>query len=144
LRLANKWIAAAIVLAGLAPLSVIGAPSGTFADFLKDFEAKAVAAGISPTVYERATAGLTPDPKIPALITSQPEFATPIWDYLDARITPGRIGRGKTAMAANASGWSALQWDMMPASADPTAATDATSGARSAIRSRLARAKPPT
>ena len=102
MRLANKWIAAAIVLAGLAPLSVMGAPSGSFADFLKGFEAKAVKAGVSAEVYERATAGLTPDPKIPALVTGQPEFATPMWEYLDLRISDSRIARGRAAMAANA------------------------------------------
>ena len=104
-----KRLSTIIVAAALALLAVPAqaAPSGSFADFLKAFEAKAVAAGISPGVYERATAGLTPDPKIPALVTSQPEFATPIWDYLDVRITAGRIARGKTAMAANASAFAA-------------------------------------
>src|SRR5947199_224953 len=55
------------------------------------------------TVYESATAGLTPDPRIPALVTTQPEFATPIWDYLDQRITASRISRGRAGMAANGS-----------------------------------------
>lgn len=77
------------------------APAGSFTDFLKAFEAKAVAGGVSAAVYERATARMTPDPKIPALVTTQPEFATPIWDYLDGRITASRIARGQAAMAAN-------------------------------------------
>ncbi len=38
-----------------------------------------------------ATDGLTPDPNIPKLVETQPEFTTPMWDYLDARITDGRI-----------------------------------------------------
>jgi len=88
------------VLALLA-LPAEAAPAGSFADFLKGFEAKAVAAGVSAAVYERSTAGMTPDPKIPDLITTQPEFATPMWDYLDQRITTSRIARGQAAMAAN-------------------------------------------
>lgn len=93
-----------VILALVFALSAVpteAASSVSFASFLKDFEAKAVAAGVSAAVYERATAGLTPDPKIPALVTSQPEFATPIWDYLDQRITASRITRGQAAMAAN-------------------------------------------
>jgi membrane-bound lytic murein transglycosylase B len=95
-----KAIIAALILAVLA-MPAYAAPAGSFADFLRTFEAKAVAAGVSAATYERATAGLTPDPKIPALVTSQPEFATPIWDYLDQRITASRITRGQAAMAAN-------------------------------------------
>ncbi len=106
MRLAKLLIAAAMVLAGLS--SAAAAPTGSFAGFLKNFEAKAVAAGISPAVYERATAGLTPDPKIPALVSGQPEFATPMWDYLDGRLTQSRIARGKAAMAANASLFAAI------------------------------------
>jgi membrane-bound lytic murein transglycosylase B len=78
-------------------------PTGSFADFLRGFEAKAVAAGVPAAVYEKSTAGLTPDPKIPALVTGQPEFATPIWEYLDARITDTRIAHGKAGMRANAA-----------------------------------------
>jgi membrane-bound lytic murein transglycosylase B len=73
----------------------------SFDAFLRNFEPRAVAAGVSPAVYERATNGLTPDPKIPKLVTTQPEFATPIWSYLDARITASRVSRGKAGMAAN-------------------------------------------
>ena len=32
-------------------------------------------------------AGLTPDPSIKSLVETQPEFTTPIWDYLNRRIT---------------------------------------------------------
>ena len=91
------------LVVALAPLPAVAAPSLSFAEFLRGFEAKAVAAGVSAAVYERAVKGLTPDPRIPALITTQPEFATPIWDYLDTRIDASRIARGKAAMAANAA-----------------------------------------
>ena len=49
------------------------------------------ASGVSPTVYELSTAGLTPDPTIKTLVETQPEFTTPIWDYLDQRVTDSRI-----------------------------------------------------
>ena len=63
----------------------------SFPEFLHAFEATAVASGISPTVYELSTAGLTPDPTIKNLVETQPEFTTPIWTYLDQRVSEARI-----------------------------------------------------
>lgn len=91
----------------IALLAIFGTASPALADgftrFLHDFEPKAVKAGVSAAVYERATAGLTPDPKIPKLVTAQPEFATPIWDYIGAIVSESRVSRGKAAMAANSA-----------------------------------------
>src|SRR5436853_73882 len=75
----------------------------SFAEFLRAFEAKAMAGGVSETVYELSTKGLTPDSTIPDLVTTQPEFTTPIWGYLDQRVTEKRITAGMKAMAANQS-----------------------------------------
>ena len=80
----------------------------SFAEFLKAFEAKAVEAGVSRQVYRSATAGLSPDPNIPKLVETQPEFTTPIWDYLDTRITDGRISRGKAKIEANRALFAAI------------------------------------
>jgi membrane-bound lytic murein transglycosylase B len=76
-------------------------PVESFDAFIQNFEPKAIAAGVTPQTYKAAMEGLTPDPNVPALIASQPEFTTPLWDYLDQRVTPDRIARGKKAMAAN-------------------------------------------
>ena len=84
-----------VVLAGTS------AHAETFAEFLRAFEARAVDAGVSREVYRRATDGLTADPNIPKLVETQPEFTTPMWEYLDARITDGRISRGKAAIKKN-------------------------------------------
>lgn len=83
------------------PALAAAAPVGSFADLLRTFEAKAIAAGISPATYRRATAGLTPDPAIEKLVSTQPEFTTPIWDYIDRRVSASRIARGQQAFAAN-------------------------------------------
>ena len=83
-------------------LAVAPARAELFSEFLRAFEAKAVSAGVSRSVYERATNGLTPDPTIKKLVETQPEFTTPMWDYLDKRISDGRVAKGKAAMAANA------------------------------------------
>jgi len=72
-----------------------------FSDFLKALEPTALAAGITAATYESATAGLEPDPNIPNLVTTQPEFDTPIWDYVDLRASDSRTTHGRAAMAAN-------------------------------------------
>ncbi len=92
----RQWIVALMFAFLAAP-----AHAESFSEFLRAFEAKAVAAGVSREVYRRATDGLTPDPNIPGLVETQPEFTTPIWDYLDVRITDGRISRGKAAIERN-------------------------------------------
>jgi membrane-bound lytic murein transglycosylase B len=73
----------------------------SFPDFLHAFEATAVASGVSPTVYELSTAGLTPDPTIKTLVETQPEFTTPVWTYLDQRVSDTRIKNGKAAIDKN-------------------------------------------
>lgn len=76
-------------------------PVESFESFIRNFEAKAVAAGVSRDVYRRAMYGLTPDPAVPALVSGQPEFTTPIWEYIESRVTADRIARGRRAVAAN-------------------------------------------
>ena len=44
----------------------------------------------------------SPDPATPELVSAQPEFTTPMWDYIDLRASPRRITNGKAAMEANA------------------------------------------
>jgi len=92
--------AVAVALALLAT-SAVAAPIESFPDFIRNFEARAVAAGVSAATYRAATEGLTPDPNIPELVETQPEFTTPIWDYLDKRVTFGRIERGQAAIDRN-------------------------------------------
>jgi len=92
-----------------AGLPAQAAPTQPFPDFIKSFEAKAVAAGVSAAVYEKATAGLTPDPRIANLIVGQPEFDTPMWTYLDVRVSAKRIANGQAKLKANAALFSAEQ-----------------------------------
>src|ERR1700754_4532182 len=98
-----------MVMLGLALGPVEAAPAGTCAQFLKDFEPQAVAAGVTAATYERATAGLAPDPRINTLIVAQPEFDTPIWDYLDVRVSAKRIANGQAKLQANDALFSAVE-----------------------------------
>jgi len=97
-----RWIFRFAVLAYLALGSAVyGAPQQSFAQFLNEFEQKAVAAGIPKSVYRAVTKGLEADPSIKVAQGSQPEFEKPIWSYLDQRITADRIKRGRAAFAQN-------------------------------------------
>ncbi len=70
----------------------------------------------SRNVYRAATAGLTPDrDSIPDLVETQPEFTTPIWDYLDKRVTaeahrawPGGDGYEPPAVRCSGQGQSGI------------------------------------
>jgi membrane-bound lytic murein transglycosylase B len=89
------------VLTLLWPATVAAQPVESFASFIQNFERTAIAAGVSRETYRAAMSGLTPDPNVPNLVASQPEFTTPMWEYLDGRVSSGRIERGRAARARN-------------------------------------------
>lgn len=97
---ARGWIVA-LVIALAITTPAFAQPVESFASFLRNFEARAVAAGVSREVYRRATDGLNPDPNVPELVTGQPEFTTPMWDYIDKRVSADRVARGRKALGAN-------------------------------------------
>ena len=94
-------LAAAFLVIVFGAFASTGARADAFSDFVARFEQKAVASGISATLYRTLTADLTPDPRVPNLIAAQPEFTTPIWDYLDSRVSDRRVAAGRKAVAAN-------------------------------------------
>ena len=84
------------------PAPDIVAEQTNFASFIRDFRASAIAAGISPEVYDRATSGISFNPQIQELNEKQPEFVRPIWQYLEGVITPQRVERGRELLAQHA------------------------------------------
>lgn len=92
-------VAAVFLALGVWP--ALAQPTQSFSAFLRQFETRAVAAGISREVYRRATEGLTPDPAVPDFSEAQPEFETAVWTYLDRRVSVERIARGRAAFADN-------------------------------------------
>jgi len=61
-----------------------------------DFYPRAVKAGVSPEVFLREFAGLTPDPRVAALDSRQPEFSRPLSQYIEGAVTPGRTDIGQS------------------------------------------------
>lgn len=79
------------------------APREPFAQFLVELRPEALANGVEAGFYDAVTGTLSPDPRVPDLVETQPEFTTPIWEYLEGRISSDRIARGRAALERNAS-----------------------------------------
>ncbi len=54
--------------------------------------------GVTRATFDAYTAKLTPDLQIMDLLDDQPEFAKPIWEYVDSIVTDERIAQGKAAL----------------------------------------------
>ena len=73
-----------------------------FASCVGSLKAEAARAGISARTLGVAFDGLQPDMKVLDLQGQQPEFKTPVWDYVDGLTGDDRVADGKAAMAAQA------------------------------------------
>jgi lytic murein transglycosylase len=73
-----------------------------FSSCKEGLKAEAVRDGVSKETASAALNGVTADTKILEFENFQPEFKTPIWDYLAALVDDERVSDGKAAMAANA------------------------------------------
>ncbi len=73
-----------------------------FSSCKESLKAEGLRNGISEGTIAAALSGVTPDPKILDLEKSQPEFKTPIWDYLAALVDDERVRDGKAAMDSQA------------------------------------------
>ncbi len=69
--------------------------NASFEQFVADFWPKAKAKGISRRLYKAAFDGVTPNAKVIELGERQPEFTTPVWAYVEKRVTPARIEKGR-------------------------------------------------
>lgn len=72
-----------------------------FADWLTDFRLVALKAGITAKTFDRAMAGVTPDPDVVAADQNQPEFVKPVWEYLNSALSDKRVTRGKALLVEN-------------------------------------------
>jgi len=73
-----------------------------FAGCVGSLKAQAAREGISARTLDAAFRGLEPDMKVLDLQNQQPEFKTPVWDYVDALAGDDRVADGRAAMAAQA------------------------------------------
>jgi membrane-bound lytic murein transglycosylase B len=73
-----------------------------FAAWREAFRARALAAGISPQVFDAAFSGVGVNERVIELDRYQPEFVRPIWEYLDRAVSAERIAQGRARATAHA------------------------------------------
>ncbi|OFD23567.1 lytic transglycosylase, partial [Acinetobacter baumannii] len=74
-------------------------PNNNFQSCLANLRSQAIAAGVSGSTYDRYTQNLTPDYTVIDKLNYQPEFSTPIWDYLSGLVDEERVALGKQKLA---------------------------------------------
>ncbi|WP_288422089.1 lytic murein transglycosylase [uncultured Acinetobacter sp.] len=74
-------------------------PNNNFHSCLANLRSQAIAAGVSGSTYDRYTQNLTPDYSVIDKLNYQPEFSTPIWDYLSGLVDEERVELGKQKLA---------------------------------------------
>lgn len=79
-----------------------------FQSCLAELRGHIISGGISATVFDRVTSGLTPS-DAPDFLDRQPEFTTPVWDYLASLVDDERIADGRARMREYASVLSRVQ-----------------------------------
>lgn len=97
------WCAVAVlVLAGCsAPQSAAQAQAdeSSFAGWLSGLKADALKRGVSAVTFDKALGRARPIEKVLELDQKQPEFTQTFWAYLDKRVTPERIEKGRQMLA---------------------------------------------
>jgi lytic murein transglycosylase len=89
-------------VAGMAAEAAPAACGGDFDTWLKGFEAKAEAAGISARTVSESLSGVTSDPAILALDRRQGYFKQSFEKFRDKRVGPGKIDLGRAELRDNA------------------------------------------
>jgi len=69
-----------------------------YATCLGQLRPDALKAGVSGATFDTYTQGITPDMSILELLDAQPEFKTPIWDYLASLVDAERIHDGEQGL----------------------------------------------
>jgi len=78
-------------------------PALSFSAWRTTFRNEALAAGIDAATFDSAFAGITPDPTVVSADRSQPEFARPVWAYLDTAISAQRVRNGQALLDRHAA-----------------------------------------
>ena len=90
--------AAALALA----CSTSFAQADDFSRCLADLKPAAQAAGVRGETFDRHTQGLAADLTVIDKLNFQPEFRTPIWDYLAGLVDEERVEQGRALLAQHA------------------------------------------
>ncbi|WP_408004405.1 lytic murein transglycosylase [Pseudomonas schmalbachii] len=95
--LLSRFLPALLIGMGLLPTQAASADD--FADCLARLQPQARAKGVDSASYRRYTQDLQADLSVLELLDAQPEFVTPIWDYLAGLVDEQRVADGKAMLA---------------------------------------------
>jgi len=70
---------------------------------LDDVRSRALADGITAQTFDTHVRPVVPDPGLLELLDSQPEFTTPIWDYLAGLVDEERVSDGAAMLRTHAA-----------------------------------------
>ena len=90
-------------------LAAIGAAHADFDSCASGLRAEAARHGVGAATLHAAFDGLSADESVLPFQTAQPEFKTPIWDYLAALVDDERVRDGKAAMSVHAAALASAQ-----------------------------------
>ena len=74
-----------------------------FTQFIHDFREAALAAAITPETYDAAMGQISRNQRVSDLNLNQPEFANPVWTYLDTAASAQRVTDGRALLVGNAA-----------------------------------------
>src|SRR5690606_30309851 len=84
------------------PPTASAAELATFRSCMGRLRGAAAGKGVDGASFDRLAAGLAPDMTVLPLLDQQPEFSTPIWDYLAALVDRERVDDGLAMLARHA------------------------------------------
>lgn len=98
----DRWMAGLAL--GVAAWALGAMPAGaqtpeTLQACLAELRDDAGRAGVGREAWHRLTTDLAPDASVLTLLDAQPEFKTPIWDYLAGAVDEQRVADGRARLA---------------------------------------------
>jgi len=95
-----RWMGLA---AGLLSATTVGAQTpNDLSRCLTELQAPARQAGVGAATWRTHTTGLVSEPRAVAALNTQPEFSTPIWDYLAVLVDEERVAQGQAMLSTHA------------------------------------------
>jgi lytic murein transglycosylase len=98
-----KKLFRASLLSGVVMAAGIGAAQADYDSCVAGIRGQALGQGISAAVFDRAMSGVRPDMDVIKAMNTQPEFKTPIWDYLGALVDEERVAEGRALLSRHSA-----------------------------------------
>ena len=88
------------MLTSLLTAALLESAPNDFDSCLGALRDEAAAQGVAARTFDRAMKGVTPDSTVLDAMQAQPEFETPVWEYLARLVDDKRVAEGEARLAA--------------------------------------------